>query len=84
MAGKELLQECGGSGICEHGRRKSYCKECGGHGICEHASGKYKECGGSVYVSIAGRRDNARNVEAAVYETCRQKSSSTSARQQSM
>ena len=28
--------ECGGSGICEHGRIRSQCKECGGSSICEH------------------------------------------------
>ena len=29
-------KECGGSGICEHGRQRSQCKECGGGAICEH------------------------------------------------
>ena len=34
--------------VCEHGRRKAYCKECGGIGICEHGRQKRqcKECGG--------------------------------------
>jgi hypothetical protein len=27
---------CGGSSICEHGRRRDICKECGGASICEH------------------------------------------------
>ena len=31
-----MCKECGGSGICEHGRRRSHCKECGGSSICEH------------------------------------------------
>ena len=29
---EELEEECGGSGLCEHGRRRSNCKECGGGG----------------------------------------------------
>ena len=41
-------KECGGAGICEHGRRRYQCKECGGKGICEHGRrrSKCKECGG--------------------------------------
>ena len=31
-----MCKECGGSGICEHGRQRSQCKECGGASICEH------------------------------------------------
>ena len=27
---------CGGTGICEHNRRRYYCVPCGGGGICEH------------------------------------------------
>ena len=44
-----LRQECGGSGLCPHGRHKRVCKECGGSGICEHGRQKQqcKECGGS-------------------------------------
>ena len=40
---------CGGSGLCEHGRRRSRCKECGGSGICEHGRRKNecKDCRGS-------------------------------------
>ena len=39
-------KECGGSEICEHGRRRSECKECGGSQICEHGRirSKCKEC----------------------------------------
>ena len=33
---RSKCKECGGSGICEHGRVRSQCKECGGSGICEH------------------------------------------------
>ena len=41
-------KECGGVGICEHGRQRSKCKECGGASICEHGRvrSKCKECGG--------------------------------------
>ena len=46
---RSTCKECGGSGICEHGRQRSQCKECGGSGICEHGRVRYccKECGGS-------------------------------------
>jgi hypothetical protein len=30
--------DCGGSSICDHGRRKASCKDCGGSGICDHKS----------------------------------------------
>jgi hypothetical protein len=35
---RSKCKECGGSGLCEHGRvsLRSTCKECGGSGICEH------------------------------------------------
>ena len=41
------MEGCGGSAICEHGRRKAYCKEgCGGSAFCEHGreKAKCKEC----------------------------------------
>ena len=43
-----MCKECGGSGICEHGRLRSQCKECGGSSICEHGRvrGVCKDCGG--------------------------------------
>uniref|UniRef100_A0A6C0ISS4 Uncharacterized protein n=1 Tax=viral metagenome TaxID=1070528 RepID=A0A6C0ISS4_9ZZZZ len=39
------------SKICEHGKRKSYCKECKGSQICEHDKRKddCKQCGGNSY-----------------------------------
>lgn len=42
-------KECGGAGICEHGRRKNECKDCGGSSICPHSRQRYycKDCGGS-------------------------------------
>ena len=35
--------------MCEHGRRRGYCKECGGSNICEHGRQRSycKDCGGS-------------------------------------
>uniref|UniRef100_A0A0G4HB66 CR-type domain-containing protein n=1 Tax=Chromera velia CCMP2878 TaxID=1169474 RepID=A0A0G4HB66_9ALVE len=44
----KYCKECGGSGICEHGRVRYRCKECGGGSICEHGRVRYwcKECGG--------------------------------------
>ena len=27
-----MCKDCGGSGICEHGRQRTQCKECGGGG----------------------------------------------------
>ena len=44
-----MCKECGGSGICEHRRRRNRCKECGGSGICEHGRQRHtcKACGGS-------------------------------------
>ena len=44
-----IRDRCGGSQICEHGRRRYFCKECGGSGFCEHGRQRSlcKECGGS-------------------------------------
>ena len=44
-----VCKECGGSQICEHGRRRSLCKACGGGSICEHGRrrDRCKECGGA-------------------------------------
>ena len=41
-----MCKECGGSQICEHGRRRPQCKECGGSSICEHGRrrSRCKEC----------------------------------------
>ena len=41
-------KDCGGSGICQHGRERSQCKDCGGSSICEHGRRKSacKDCGG--------------------------------------
>ena len=44
---KYYCAECGGSGICLHGRQKSHCKDCGGSQICQHRrqKGHCRECG---------------------------------------
>ncbi len=34
---------CGGSGICEHDKKKTQCIQCGGIGICEHNKRKTKQ-----------------------------------------
>ena len=43
-----MCKECGGAGICEHGRERSRCKDCGGGSICEHGRRRStcKQCGG--------------------------------------
>ena len=33
-------RQCGGTGICIHGRKKHYCKECGGSQVCKHGRRK--------------------------------------------
>ena len=45
-----MCKVCGGGGICEHGRRRTYCKECGGSQICEHGRRRRrcKECLGDT------------------------------------
>ena len=44
-----ICKDCGGTGICPHGRVKSHCKECGWVSICPHGRWKYecKDCGGA-------------------------------------
>jgi len=46
---RSQCKQCGGSSICEHGRRRPQCKECGGSSICEHGRvrSQCKECGGA-------------------------------------
>ena len=43
-----VCKDCGGPGICEHGRQRSHCMDCGGSGICEHGRVRSvcKDCGG--------------------------------------
>ena len=47
-------KNCGGSGLCEHGRQRSQCKEGGGGGLCEHGRvrRRCKECRGGGPVII--------------------------------
>jgi hypothetical protein len=33
---KYFCKECGGKGICQHGRERRRCKDCGGRDICIH------------------------------------------------
>ncbi len=43
-----IITDCGGSGLCPHGKVKRYCKPCGGKGVCKaplcetQATHKYK------------------------------------------
>ena len=46
---------CGGSGICEHGRRRSQCKECDGNAICEH--GQRRSTCEECEDELPGKRD---------------------------
>jgi hypothetical protein len=41
--------DCGGNGICEHGKHRAYCKDCKGSQICIHNKRKQNclECDGS-------------------------------------
>jgi hypothetical protein len=43
-------KDCGGKGMCTHGRRKGQCKECGGSSICIHGRIKYNclDCGSGM------------------------------------
>ena len=63
-----MCKECGGGGICEHGRVRSICehgrvrsmcKECGGGGICEHGRvrSRCKECDTPMNVPDLGDID---------------------------
>jgi len=51
---KSHCKDCGGSGICTHGRQKSLCKDCGGSGFCTHGRQKSrcKDCGGSGFCTV--------------------------------
>ena len=49
-------KDCGGSGLCEHGRRHSQCKECGGGNVCEHARAAAAAASASTDGSAAGAR----------------------------
>jgi hypothetical protein len=71
MAGRRyMLKECGGSGICEHGRQKAECKECREVAYVSMAGGiGARSAEAAAYVSMAGeKRRNTAGVQAtAVY-----------------
>jgi hypothetical protein len=50
--------DCGGTGVCVHGKSKYRCKECGGRGICAHnrQKAKCRECVGSSGICSHGMR----------------------------
>ncbi|KAI8585231.1 hypothetical protein BDZ88DRAFT_35247 [Geranomyces variabilis] len=51
--------DCGGSNICEHGRRHENCNDCGGSRMCEHGRQRHvcKECGASSICPHDRRRN---------------------------
>ena len=57
-----LHKECGGKGICEHGRQRAGCKECGGSSVCEHRRRRErcKDCGGSGICEHGRRRERCK------------------------
>ena len=64
VVGAHVCKECGGSGICEHGRVRTNCKECGGASICEHGRQRShcKECGGSQICEHGRQRSQLQGV----------------------
>ena len=59
---RSQCKECGGKGLCEHGRQRSRCKECGGKGICEHGRRRdsCKECRAAAAGSSDGNASKKR------------------------
>ena len=57
-----LMQECGGSSICEHKRQRSSCKECKGSSLCPHdrQKSRCKDCGGSGICMHGRQRRNCK------------------------
>ena len=50
------VQDCGGTGVCQHNRQRSRCKDCGGASICQHnrLRSDCKDCGGTRLTSVSG------------------------------
>lgn len=59
---RDKCKECGGKGICEHGRQRNKCKECGGSAICAHGRERTrcKECGGGSICEHGKRRSRCK------------------------
>ena len=58
-------KECGGAGLCTHGKVKYYCKECSGAGMCTHGRRKSqcKECdSGPVEPEAAAERMSIKTI----------------------
>ena len=68
-----MCKEYGGSGLCEHGRRRDQCKECGGSGLwlCEHGRprDRCKECGGSGFCEHGRQRSKCKECGGSSQET---------------
>ena len=58
-----MCKDCGGSGICKHGRRRYECKDCGGSGVCEHGRerNRCKDCGGAGICEHGRRRHKCKD-----------------------
>ena len=57
--------ECGGAGICQHGRQRNQCKDCGGRGSVSMGGCAIgaRSAEGRASVSISGSALNARSME---------------------
>ncbi|CEO98606.1 hypothetical protein PBRA_006720 [Plasmodiophora brassicae] len=55
-------RDCGGAGICPHGRIRSRCKECGGSAFCEHGTrrARCKQCKGASICEHLQRRSRCK------------------------
>jgi hypothetical protein len=61
--GRVGLRRCRGSSLCEHGRQRAHLRSLEA-AVYEHASRLlHKDVEAAVYVSMAGKKYNARNVE---------------------
>ena len=47
---RERCRDCGGTSVCEHGRRRHQCCECGGASVCKHGRRRQqcRDCGNFV------------------------------------
>ena len=60
------VQDCGGTGVCQHNRQRSRCKDCGGGSICQHNRERStcKDCGARASASITAAGATARTAGA--------------------
>ena len=62
-AAHSRCKDCGGGGLCEHGRQRSKCKACGGSSFCEHGRQRStcKDCGGGGICEHGRRRSTCKD-----------------------